>query len=296
MAFTDIITHMKKYYLSTLITAALIALPAFAAAQMMDVEGATGIGATLDGGPGAQTNINIRNELQQKIQNDVKAYNERMRDIKENVRNNQDGRNMMLQGRPGFASSTMMGSTTRAALLREKGEDGDERGDDLRGGMMGSTTMMGRFKEYEDDAHRMMRFEVFHAKKEFIARQFDVALRNLANIRGRANDRITKAQQEGKDMSSAIALLAAADAKISAATAAVSALKAYLPNASTTATASTTVNLDTARGLADAARGSIKDAQKALNDVIVAIAHALGYKLGDDRDRNATSTASTTTQ
>jgi hypothetical protein len=195
----------------------------------------------------------------------------------ENMKNNQDYRNAMLERR--IASSS-----------RENDDDEDStstrpvRGMPLRPGMdrFGSTTMPGRG----------LGIRMMEERKRFATHQFEIALNNLSNIRGRLDSRITKEQGAGRDMSKAIALLAVADAKISVASTSVAALDAFALNASTTVTATTTIDRDAARELADAAKKAIKDAQKALNDVVVAIAHAMGLKLG--LDGHATTTATTT--
>ena len=107
-------------------------------------------------------------------------------------------------------------------------------------------------------------------------------------------------------MSSAKALLVTADAKIAAANAAIINFQAYVPTGSSTiiatSTASTTasstatttnIRLDRPRQIGAAAIQAVKDAKNALSDVVVAIAHSTGLRLGDGNE-NATSTASTT--
>ena len=122
------------------------------------------------------------------------------------------------------------------------------------------------------------------------------ALENLDNISSRLDSRIQKEQAAGQDMTDAVSALTTADAKIALASTTIASLEAYLPDASTTLTASTTVNLDGARDLASTAQSSIKDAQKALNDVVSAIAQELGLKVDADEHVEATSTASVTSQ
>jgi len=160
--------------------------------------------------------------------------------------------------------------------------------------MMGSTTMRGRFDQDGDDNH--MRQDMFEMRKRIVTKELDVALNNLNNISSRLSSRIDKEAAAGRDMSEASSSLVAANAKIQIASDAVTSLEAYLPSASSTASASTTISLDTARSLASTAQQDIKDAQRALNDVVVTIAHAMGLKLGEDSHIEATSTASTTTQ
>ena len=111
--------------------------------------------------------------------------------------------------------------------------------------------------------------------------------------RRRIGDRIQTEQQGGVDMDGAISLFATADSDIASATAAVNALAAYMPAASSTITASTTIDLDMARNLDHSAQMSIEKAQKDLGGVVSAIAKAMGLQLGEG---SSTAESSTTTQ
>jgi len=212
----------------------------------------------------------------------------------ENMRNNQDSRNIMMSAR--------MGSTT----LREDGQGDDQEGNDATGTprfregmprmpgslasstMMGSTTMRDGLRVEYEDSGKAMRLGMFEFRKAVVTKELDVAINNLNNISSRLSSRIQKEASTARDMSAATSALVAADAKIKIASDAVTALEAYLPTATSTVTASTTVNLDTARSMIETAKNDIKDAQKSLTDVVVAIAHALGIQL------NANASASST--
>ena len=93
-------------------------------------------------------------------------------------------------------------------------------------------------------------------------------------------------------MTTAKALLVTADTRIKTAQSAIDAIK-NLTATSTAATASSTVDLDKPRIIADGAKKAIRDAQKSLNDVVVAIAKAMGLKLGSE---NNSENHSTTTE
>ena len=120
-------------------------------------------------------------------------------------------------------------------------------------------------------------------RKDGLTKQLNVAIQNLTDLRKRISSRIEKDKLAGKDASSVSELLKLADTKLSLAKDAVKAVQDYVPsikdqtnNASTTnlQTASSTklINLDQVRVLVDKARSAIKDAHKALVDVVVAIA------------------------
>ncbi len=139
---------------------------------------------------------------------------------------------------------------------------------------------------YENEGRAMVE-KMLKERKDGLVKQLDVAIRNLTDLRKRISSRIEKDRLAGKDLSSVSELLKVADTKLSLAKDAVKAVQDYVPttkdqiaNASTTnsQTASSTklINLDQVRILVDKARGAIKDAHKALVDVVVAIAKISG--------------------
>lgn len=230
------------------------------------------------GGPGPNGRPSIRAAIRADINSRV-----------ENAQNNQDLRNMIERDRMGTDTMDMrpfMGSSTRMMASST---------------FMASSTLRDRLFQYKDNGHAM-RLDGFVIRKHMIARELDVALNNLDNISSRLESRIQKEQAAGHDMTDAISALAAANAKIASASSTIAQLEAYLPEASSTdVTASSTVNLDEARTLTSSAQSAIKDAQRALNDVVTTIAHELGIKLDDDDQghnmpEEATSTATTTSQ
>lgn len=147
-----------------------------------------------------------------------------------------------------------------------------------------------------------MRRDVFNIQRQKIAQQLELSIQNLKQIRARIDSRIKKEQQNGKDMSAAIKLLIIADTKIATATDTLNAFKAFSPKliiiASSTPQVTSNVtqqviHLDVARQMMTIVQKDIKDAKKSLTDIVVAIAHAIGQKLGNSV---ATSTPSTTEQ
>lgn len=204
----------------------------------------------------------------------------------ENAQNNQDVRNMLERrlgsSTPMHPAPGMMGDQDDSASDTSRFREDMPRPLMASTSMaMGSTTMRARFEAREDGDDSHMRQDMFETRKRMVAKELDVAIGNLNNISSRLSSRIAKEAAAGRDMTEASSSLVSANAQIQVAALAVTALENYLPTASSTVTASTTVSLDTARGLASTAQDDIKAAQRALNDVVVAIAHSMGLKIGD---------------
>lgn len=192
----------------------------------------------------------------------------------QNVKNNQDSRNMLLEHRTA--------SSTEGIVVRMENMNDDRNGSSTRPiPRMMVPQMAARFASSsmpdQEDKHGN-KMNMFEERKRFVGHQLEVALNNLTNIRERLDSRIQKEQSDGHDMSEAVSLLVTADIKIKTATNAISALSSFMPATSTDSIATST-DLDTARDLNSTAQSAIKDAQKSLNDVVTAIAHALGVKL-----------------
>lgn len=274
----------KHYYIYAILAFALvIALPAVTRA---DQDGSSGDSdASVNAGvnigspvPPPPAPANASASIRDRIRADYQAR-------LENMKNNQDSRNVMLEAR--------MASSTMRPPMRGDNDAGDEATDSIRfrdnmphaprslasSTFMGSTTMRERFNVQYEDNGRAMRLGMFEIRKAVVTKELDVAVSNLDNISSRLSSRIQKEEAAGHDMSAGTSALATANLKITTASDAVSALEAYLPNATSTVTASTTVNLDTARSMVSTAKDAIKAAQDSLNDVVTAIAHALGIQL-----------------
>lgn len=126
----------------------------------------------------------------------------------------------------------------------------------------------------DDDKNnpRIMVQKTLKERKENIAKQFNVALQNLIELRKRIGSRIEKDKLNNKDLSSVSEYLKVADTKIAATKEALNKLREYSPTETTTGMSSTTVNLDQVKNLIENVQKSIKEAHKALVDVITAIA------------------------
>jgi hypothetical protein len=247
--------------------------------------------------------------IRDKIRADIETTNQ-------NIKNNQEKRNLLVEkrptGMPGIreASTTRPYNSTTSPQIPRPEIRGPKPGIIVPG--ISTTSLQVRLGE-PGERREPMNFDMFRQRKENAAKQFEVAVNNLKNLRERIGSRIEKEQQNGKDMAKAKLLLGVADTKLTALKSAMDILKAYTPVktdcevqprvANSTSTprgskdcinqpevnASTTVNLDTARTLVENVQKAIRASQKALNDVIVEIAHSLGFKLGNPNE-NATST------
>ncbi len=192
----------------------------------------------------------------------------------QNLKNNQEYRNDIIQERRGIATST------HAEIRNIRAED--------RPGIKGATST-----EERRDLRKDMRFDIFNARKQAVIGQLTISLNNLKEIRTRISSRIDKESQAGRNMTSAKAALVTADAKIVIAQNAINALSSISATSTigttATTTASTTIDLMRPRQSAQTAIMALKDARGSLNQVVVAIAHSMGLKLGVE----ATTTAST---
>ncbi|MFA6458837.1 MAG: hypothetical protein WCV79_00325 [Candidatus Paceibacterota bacterium] len=230
-----------------------------------------------DASVSASAEIKVRNTLREKIKAD-------MENKAENAKNNRDYRNLKL-AEYGTTSARIMATGTRPMPIRAASSTIrvklEERRDDKK-----EEKQEKREDRREDRQEK--RIEKFQEERAHIVRQLEQSISNLKQVQTRIQSRITKAEQEGLNMTDAKTLNVTATTKINLAVQAVDALKIF--DASSNVSASSTIDLSKPRELLNTARLSIKTAREALNDVIVSIAHTMGYKLG--AKINATSTGS----
>ena len=273
-------TSMKRYYY--LLTVALVLtaiLPTIVSAEETTVSTNADTQTTVGTPPRPATPI-----LKQ------------LREKTENIQSNEEMRNKLLNNSIRVSSSTVrdiraMSSTT----MNERKEIRDDRREEV-----GNIRMEGREKiknasssDERKEMRKEMRKDVFEVRKNAFIKQLNLSIENLKQIRERIASRIEKATSNGKDMTKPKALLVIADAKIAAAELAVNEIVAFDPSSSLAATAdangSTTIDLTKPREIGEKAIKAIKEAHRALVDVVRAIAHALG------NGANATTTTTTTT-
>ena len=208
--------------------------------------------------------------------------------ITDGVKENENSRNIMLQNDDRFGSSTA--STTHG---QKSPSDGPENnGERMRNAS--STFASSTGERMMKENRKELRLDIFNKQKDHLVSQLERALDNLKNIRSRISSRITKAESSGRDMTKAKTLLATADAKLAAAQVAIDSVSSIatttIASSTASSTASTTiVDLSKPRQIGADAIGAVKDAQKALNDVVRAIAHDMGLNLEE-----STTTATTT--
>jgi uncharacterized protein YxeA len=215
----------------------------------------------------------------------------------QDIKNNQDARDNKLE--------RLYGSTTQSTTKNGPRMYNGSTTTNIAGTSSTSTRNENRQNNRNENAYRNngkeMLSDAFHARKKNIEKQLQNALNNLKQIRERINSRITKATASGRDMTKAKSLLTIADNKITVAQNTINNLiKSLTATSTATSTASTTVDLTKPRAFATDAQKAIKSAQKALVDVVVAIAHAMGLKIGNNyatstQPINATTTTATTT-
>lgn len=116
------------------------------------------------------------------------------------------------------------------------------------------------------------------------------SLNRLLELRAKIADRIDRAEDSGRDMTDAKALLVTADSRLDAAESAIEALASYAPPAIASSTdtvgTSTKIRLERPREIGKTAIEAVKEAKDSLQDVIRAIAQNMGLKTG----QNATTT------
>jgi exonuclease VII small subunit len=308
-------THCSAVILALAITA--IAPGITRAQTLIDTGAAASIGASVDAAP--QTEMGIRDSIRQKLQNNISTHIQ-------NVQNNEDYRNMMIEhaatgtprsaaglpprlgsSTPRFGSGTPLrfGSSTpmRYGTSSTPYMHGDLQPFDGRAGMpqprffgneTGSSTTSTSLIFREMERERMMRLppraDIFRFEKDMFSRQFNQALKNLTQIRGRIAERIVSAKQSGKDMSQAETLLQTADQKLAEAKDAVNALASFNATSTVpeTSGATSTIDLTRPRALAGNASQDIKAAQRALSDVVKAIASQMGIRLEPPQNLSTT--------
>jgi hypothetical protein len=150
-----------------------------------------------------------------------------------------------------------------------------------------STTRQFLKKDGYENEGRSMVEKMLKERKDNLTKQLNVAIQNITDLRKRISSRIEKDKLAGKDLSSVSELLKVADTKLSLAKDAVKAVQDYIPSTkdqtsissttnSQTASSTKLINLDQVRILVDKARSAIKEAHRALVDVVVAIAKISG--------------------
>lgn len=195
------------------------------------------------------------------LRDQVKA---RAEQIKANVAANRDERNKIIDERR---------ETIKGIKVDARSDIKDEKGS--------STARM--------ETLNKMRRDIFTTRRDALVRQLTVSINNLENIKTRIDTRIAKIKTDGKDTTEAEKLLVVAVAKIATAKTNVTALTNI--EIQTTSTSTPDAELARPRLAAETAIRSIEEARRALQKVVVAIAHSMGREINN----TATTTVSATT-
>jgi hypothetical protein len=208
---------------------------------------------------------NAQITIQEKLRTAESGYAARIQDMRNNRDNNRNLRNAVIESR-----RVQVASTTDLELGRVFPTG-------LRMGWRDASPAGSGGIEHPQQA----RLEQFAAMQNNLVEQLTRSIDNLSQIRDRIADRIQTESVDGYDMSTAISLLATADAKIQSAATAAQSIDAYMPTTKLTAesASSTTIDLSQPRAIGGNAIQAVADAQQALNAVVASIAGSLGVKL-----------------
>lgn len=193
--------------------------------------------------------------------------------LENRIQQNREVRNALLDQRKDIR--TVASTTIKNLRVEERA--------DLKIIRASTTEMFKKSKEIRKEISKKMEARVFEIRKNALIKELNISLTNLTNISTRIDARITKAEGEGRTMTEAKALLVIAKDKLEKAKTAVAAFQTLnLSTGNTTTTVGATVQVDLVkpRVAGDAAIKSVKEARDAFQKVVVAIAHAMGLKLG----------------
>lgn len=278
------------------------------AQTLLDTTAATSIDASLQTAPAVNA-TNVRDRIRADMLQNTKTAEETRRAILENNRVASSSPKMLVpnvkkvENRIENRIEQKVENRIEQKIegrIENRNDDKDDDGDDNRNGerlekCLGSTNpnekcfrpeIKPNDKQGYEDNGRSMQMKLLKERKEMVAKQINVALKNLEELRKRIGSRMEKDRLANKNMSAVIELVKIADSKIALAKEAVAKLRSYEPIASSTGTTTAPVNLAQVRGLIDNAQKSIKEAHRALTDVVVAIAKISGI----NKERTASST------
>jgi len=162
-------------------------------------------------------------------------------------------------------------SKERLEIMKEKRDEIKDLRDEAKSKIEDAGT-----KKDRQEIRKELRADIFKTRQQAIVKQLQVSLSNLDQISTRISSRIDKASQSGRDVASVKAMLVQAQAKITSAKDAVNAVAAYTPPTDQ----NTSVDTMKPQELVKMAQESIKVARESLNKVVVALAKAMGIKLG----------------
>jgi hypothetical protein len=161
-------------------------------------------------------------------------------------------------------------SKERLEIMKEKKEEIKDLKDEAKAKFASST------RGERQEIRKELRTDIFKTRHQAIVKQLNVSLSNLDQISSRISSRIDKASQAGRDVTSVKAMLVQAQAKITSAKEAVNVVATFVPPTDPNNSTDTVKPQE----LVKKAQESIKVARESLNKVVVALAKAMGVKLG----------------
>ena len=278
------------------------------AQSLIETTGATGISNTLDGrtvNP-PQIREKIRADLDSKMQNAKNNQEFRNQMIENGYKIATTSPRGPLGRPPMLQKMSSTSTSTRFQNMKERIEDRQENRQERMEDRQDRREERQDQRQDRREQVKEMALDNLKQKRDEVTKNLDIALRNLAELRKRIQARIEKDRNSNKDMSSVNNLLKIADEKLAIAKSAVDAVKAYKPenSAVSTTTANCTdapcpapcLNKDNAsskkkkkckapfkvvalgpvRELVEKAQTAIKDAHRALNDSVIALAKISG--------------------
>lgn len=278
---------MKKTNIISLLTiaslAVAIAIPAVARAENLVETGVTtGVGADIDSGNDSGS-MNVRSAIKAKIEADAELRNKTLRDQMQKNEQKYEQLQKKNEARVEDRKDTRyMASTTkieRKEVMDDRKDVRDERKsdiedirDDRREGMKNASTSAERW-----GIRREAMFDAFRTRQTAFVAQLQLSIRNLEQISARINDRISKLEQEGKDMTSTKSLMVTAQIKIEAAKIAVGAVASYVPPTATSSASS--VDLIRPRSIGSDATKAVREARDALKKVVESLIRIMGLNV-----------------
>ena len=282
-----------KYKLTVLLLCTLVLVPSLTMAES---------GSSVDNSGSIRDRIRVKTEVQ--TPDGQRVREEFRQDVRGMGSSSPADMRLKYEERAKIEDMRMRGlaSSTRAEIKDMRIETREKVGD-----LRDEAKMRMRNASSSDDRKEIrnnLRKDVFKAHQDRLVGQLNLALENLKQIRTRISARIDKAEASGRTMTDAKALLVIADAKIATAATEIAALGAFVPPVATSSLtsaaddASTEVELEKPRNIAENAIKAVKDARKALIDVTIAVAKNMGIRCNAEGESlrcqsNATTTPAT---
>ncbi|MFA6315135.1 MAG: hypothetical protein WC648_02090 [Candidatus Paceibacterota bacterium] len=256
------------------------------AQTLIETEASVEIGASLD-----QNTTNIPSAaIREKLRNEIELHNTGSTIKSEELKKQESikDRAELLRKQSTTSNAVRARATLNASTSKSISRDDDNRSN-------------------QNKLLERIRKDIFEKQKNQLVQQLTRALNNLTQIRERIVSRMEKAEDAGRDMTKAKSALVTADLKFVEAKKALNTLISFSATttvASTSVTASSSattsgevlIDINKPRQVGAVVIKALNDTRKALNDVVVAIAHAMGLGSDDNGKIRVTASSTTSTQ